>query len=59
LEDAHHGSVNAGCIAGSKRHYIKAILEQVRGEKCELLAVSRVDSDLVETGAAARRINQS
>jgi hypothetical protein len=54
LEDAHHGCVNTGCIAGSKRHDVEAVLKQVGCKKRKLLSVGGVDGDLVETSAAVK-----
>jgi hypothetical protein len=52
LKNAHHGGINGGCIAGSERHDVEAVLLQIRCKKSELLAVCGVDGDLVEAGAA-------
>jgi hypothetical protein len=54
LENAHHGGVNTGCITGSERHDVEAVLKQVGCEKSEFLSVSRVDFDLVEASAAVK-----
>jgi hypothetical protein len=40
LEDAHHCSVDAGCIAGSERHDIEAVVKLVGCKKRELLTVA-------------------